>query len=60
MQNYMKAFVLEGEWAPKPDYIFSSRELKDKRAMRADLVYKNISAELKVFLYLRLAMMMFL
>lgn len=47
MQGNMKAFVLEGEWAPKPGYILSSRELKDKRAMRADLVYKNISAKLK-------------
>ena len=47
MQGNMKAFMVEGEWAPKPDYILSPRELKEKRAMRADLVYKNVTTGLK-------------
>ena len=47
MQGNMKAFMVEGEWAPKPGYILSSRELKEKRAMRADLVYKNVTTGLK-------------
>lgn len=47
MQGNMKAFVVEGEWAPKPGYILNKRELKDKRAMRADLVYKNVTTSLK-------------
>lgn len=47
MQGNMKAFMVEGEWAPKPDYILSPREFKEKRAMRADLVYKNVTTGLK-------------
>ena len=47
MEGKMKAFVADAEWAPKPEYQLSERELRDKRAMRADFVYKNMHAELK-------------
>ncbi len=47
MQGTMKAFVMDGEWAPKPGYVLSEREITEHRAMRADFVYKNVTAELK-------------
>lgn len=47
MEGKMKAFVADAEWAPQPEYQLSERELKEKRAMRADFVYKSMHAELK-------------
>lgn len=47
MNGNMKAFIAEAEWAPKPGYKLSERELTEKRAMRADLVYKNVQTSLK-------------
>jgi len=44
MGRKMKAFYVEADWAPKPGYVLSERELTDKRAMRADYVYKNLRA----------------
>ena len=43
----MKAFIVNAEWIPKPRYQLSERESMQKRAMRADMVYKNVHAELK-------------
>ncbi|NCA98569.1 MAG: alcohol dehydrogenase [Clostridia bacterium] len=43
----MKAYMTEAEWAPKSDYILNEREKTDKRAMRGDLVWKNIHSTLK-------------
>jgi threonine dehydrogenase-like Zn-dependent dehydrogenase len=43
----MKTYYVEAEWAPKPDYALSERELTEKRAMRGDLVWKNVKASLK-------------
>ena len=42
MQGKMKAYLAEADWAPKPGYILNEREKADKRAMRADFVYKNV------------------
>jgi len=47
MEKTMKAFVGEADWAPKPDYVLSEREINEHRAMRADFVYKNVRAEIK-------------
>lgn len=47
MSEQMKAYILEGEWAPKSGYVLSKRELSDHRAMRGDLVYKNVKTSLK-------------
>lgn len=47
MQGNMKAFVVDAEWAPKPDYVLAEREQADKRAFRSDMVYKNILPELR-------------
>lgn len=43
----MKAYYIEAEWAPKPGYVLSGRELAERRAMRGDLVWKNVRASLK-------------
>jgi hypothetical protein len=34
----MKAYILDGEWSPKPEYSANEREIKDKRAIRSDMV----------------------
>lgn len=46
MQGTMKAFRVEAEWAPKPEYALSERETADKRSYRADLTFKNVRASL--------------
>ncbi|MCQ2501665.1 MAG: alcohol dehydrogenase catalytic domain-containing protein [Lachnospiraceae bacterium] len=43
----MKAYVLEAEWAPKPDYKLNNREATEKRAVKSCNVYKNIRAGLQ-------------
>lgn len=43
----MKAYLTEAEWAPKSGYILNEREKADKRAMRGDLVWKNIRSSFK-------------
>lgn len=45
MKGTMRAFLGTADWAPKPEYTLSEREIKEHRAMRADLVYKNVHAE---------------
>lgn len=47
MDKMMDAFLAEAEWAPKEGYTLSQREAKDCRAMRADLVYKDLKTQLK-------------
>jgi threonine dehydrogenase-like Zn-dependent dehydrogenase len=42
----MKCYYAEADWAPKPGYKLNERELKDKRAMRGNFVWKNIRASL--------------
>lgn len=42
----MKAYVLDATWEPKPGYMPNTREVRDKRGIRSDLVYKNLRAEL--------------
>jgi threonine dehydrogenase-like Zn-dependent dehydrogenase len=43
----MKAYVLEAIWDPKPGYTPNQREVKDKRAIRSDMVYRDIKAGIK-------------
>lgn len=43
----MKAFILEGEWSPKPGLIMSPRELADHRSMHSGLTWKNLSCSIK-------------
>lgn len=43
----MKCYYAEADWEPKAGYVLSERELADRRAMRSDLVWKNIRADLK-------------
>ena len=43
----MKAYVLEADWAPKEGYTPTEREINDKRAIRSDMVYRNMKAGLK-------------
>ncbi|MCD8349886.1 MAG: alcohol dehydrogenase catalytic domain-containing protein [Planctomycetaceae bacterium] len=38
----MRAFYVEADWAPKPGYKLSARELETKRAMRGNSIFKNI------------------
>ncbi|MDR1612445.1 MAG: alcohol dehydrogenase catalytic domain-containing protein [Planctomycetota bacterium] len=38
----MRAFYVEADWAPKPGYKLSKRELETKRAMRGNSIFKNI------------------
>ncbi|MCD8141160.1 MAG: alcohol dehydrogenase catalytic domain-containing protein [Planctomycetaceae bacterium] len=38
----MRAFYVEADWAPKPGYKLSPRELETKRAMRGNSIFKNI------------------
>ncbi len=38
----MRAFYVEAEWAPKPGYKLSKREIETKRAMRGNSIFKNI------------------
>lgn len=47
MRETMKAFYVEADWAPKPGYALSPREREDGRAMRSDMVYKNVRAAVK-------------
>jgi threonine dehydrogenase-like Zn-dependent dehydrogenase len=43
----MKAYVLDAVWDPKPEYAPNEREVKDKRAIRSDMVYRNVKAGIK-------------
>ncbi|MDR1482755.1 MAG: alcohol dehydrogenase catalytic domain-containing protein [Synergistaceae bacterium] len=43
----MKAYVLDAVWAPKPEYQPKEREISDKRAVRGDMVYRDLRAGLK-------------
>jgi hypothetical protein len=43
----MKCYYVEADWAPKSGYPLSERETRDRRAMRADFVWKNVRACLK-------------
>lgn len=43
MRN-MKAYVLDAVWDPKPGYTLGEREIKDKRAIRSDMVYRSLKA----------------
>ncbi|MGI6169993.1 MAG: scyllo-inosose 3-dehydrogenase [Christensenellales bacterium] len=40
----MKAYVLDGKWAPKEGYELNPRELADHRAARGDFVWRDVSA----------------
>ncbi|MGI6152868.1 MAG: scyllo-inosose 3-dehydrogenase [Christensenellaceae bacterium] len=43
----MKAYVLEGKWAPKPGYVLNPREERDHRAARGNMVWKDVTASIK-------------
>jgi len=43
----VKAFYVDADWAPKPEYTLSEREEREKRGLRADFVYKNIRVGLR-------------
>jgi len=43
----MKAYVLEGKWAPKDGYVLNPREERDHRAARGNFVWKDLSASVK-------------
>lgn len=43
----MKAYVLDGVWDPKPEYVPNEREVKDKRAIRSNSVYRNLKEGIK-------------
>lgn len=47
MRGKMRAFVGEAVWAPKPGYTLSERERSDHRAMRADMIYRDVHAGVK-------------
>lgn len=47
MQGTMRAYQATADWAPKPDYKLSEREIADQRSYRADYTYKNVSASIK-------------
>ncbi|CUH95117.1 hypothetical protein P22_1186 [Propionispora sp. 2/2-37] len=38
----MRAFYVEADWAPRPGYQLSERELSTKRALRGNSIWKNI------------------
>lgn len=38
----MKAYCVQADWAPKPGYILSEREKTTMRALRGNLIWKNI------------------
>lgn len=40
----MKAYVLDGKWAPKEGYELNPREKADRRAARGDFVWKDVKA----------------
>lgn len=39
----MKAYVMDAAWDPKPEYSPNTRERRDKRAIRSDLVYRSVT-----------------
>jgi hypothetical protein len=41
MKETMKALVIRGEWAPKPDYRPNEWEIRERIALRANKVFKN-------------------
>jgi len=40
----MKAYVLDGVWDPKPEYLPPQRDLRDKRAVFSKMIYRNLKA----------------
>ena len=38
----MRAYYVEAEYAPKPDYVLSQREKETGRALRGSAIWKNI------------------
>ena len=43
----VKAYVMDGVWDPKPGYVPNAREVREKRAVRSDMVYRNLKAGIR-------------
>ncbi|MEA5048094.1 MAG: scyllo-inosose 3-dehydrogenase [Eubacteriales bacterium] len=46
MEKTMLAYRAKAQWRPRESYELSERELRDRRAMRANYVYRNLTAHL--------------